>query len=169
MLERRSKGIALVTGGGTGVGKAIARGLCTAGWSVVISGRRLDILQDAAADIRADTTADVHVSAADVGDPVAVRALFDDIERRFGRLDLLVNNAGLSSPAVPLDELSFEDWNRVVSANLTGAFLCTQQAFRIMKAQSPQGGRIINNGSISATTPRPNSAPIPRRNTRLPG
>lgn len=159
MLELGSKGIAVVTGGGTGVGKAIALGLCAAGWTVVISGRRLEVLQDAAADIGAETTAEVHPLAADVGDPEAVRALFDDIERRFGRLDLLVNNAGLSSPAVPLDELSFEDWSRVVSANLTGAFLCTQQAFRLMKAQSPRGGRIINNGSISATTPRPNSAP----------
>jgi len=153
------KRVALVTGGGTGVGKAIAFGLCAAGWTVTISGRRLEILQDAAAEIRAGTGSDVHAIAADVGEPGSVRALFNDIERRFGRLDLLVNNAGMSAPAVPLDELDVEDWNHVVAANLTGAFLCTQQAFRIMKAQTPRGGRIINNGSISATTPRPNSAP----------
>ncbi len=159
MVSLGSKGIALITGGGTGVGKAIAQGLCVAGWTVVIAGRRLEVLQDAAADIRSETSAEVHTSVADVGDPEAVRSLFDEVERRFGRLDLLVNNAGLSSPAVPLDELKVEDWNRVVSANLTGAFLCSQQAFRLMKVQSPRGGRIINNGSISATTPRPNSAP----------
>ena len=151
--------IALVTGGGTGVGKAIAKGLSEAGWTLIIAGRRQDVLQAAATEIAAVGSAEVHTGVADVGDPVSVRSLFDDIERRFGRLDLLVNNAGLSAPAVPLDELGFEDWSRVVSANLTGAFLCTQQAFRLMKGQNPRGGRIINNGSISATTPRPNSAP----------
>ena len=151
--------IALVTGGGTGVGKAIAKGLSEAGWTLIIAGRRQDVLQAAATEIAAGRSAAVHTGVADVGDPASVRSLFDDIERRFGRLDLLVNNAGLSAPAVPLDELGFEDWSRVVSANLTGAFLCTQQAFRLMKGQNPRGGRIINNGSISATTPRPNSAP----------
>lgn len=159
MADLGSKGVALVTGGGTGVGKAIARGLSGAGWTLILSGRRLDVLQAAAIEISAETSGDVHAIEADVGRVGSVRSLFDQIEQRFGRLDLLVNNAGRSSPAVPLDELSVEDWYAVVDANLTGAFLCTQQAFRIMKAQSPRGGRIINNGSISATTPRPNSAP----------
>jgi NAD(P)-dependent dehydrogenase (short-subunit alcohol dehydrogenase family) len=151
--------IALLTGGGTGVGKAIALALSRNGWHVVISGRRPDVLVAAAADMRGEGAGEISCMSCDVGEPGSVRALFADIESKFGRLDLLVNNAGLSSPAVPLEELTFEDWSRVVSANLTGAFLCTQQAFRIMKAQSPRGGRIINNGSISATTPRPNSAP----------
>ncbi|TRL31074.1 SDR family oxidoreductase [Rhizobium straminoryzae] len=151
--------VALVTGGGTGVGRAIARALAAAGYQVVISGRRREVLEKAAAELAAETSGQVHALAADVGDPQSVRALFDAIEQTFGRLDLLVNNAGVSAPGVPMEELTFEQWNAVVSANLTGAFLCTQQAFRLMKAQSPRGGRIINNGSISATTPRPNSAP----------
>ncbi len=159
MIRADCNGVALVTGGGTGVGKAVARGLVEAGWDVVIAGRRREVLDEASAEIVSAFPATVRATVADVGDPSSVRALFDDVESHFGRLDLLVNNAGLSSPSVPLDELSFEDWNRVVSANLTGAFLCSQQAFRIMKAQTPRGGRIINNGSISATTPRPNSAP----------
>ncbi len=154
MLEK----IALVTGGGTGVGKAIALGLSQNGWTVVIAGRRLEVLQEAAGEIR-QQGGDIACTACDVGDPASVRALFEGIQKAHSRIDLLVNNAGLSAPGFPLDELDVEDWNRVVSANLTGAFLCTQQAFRIMKAQSPRGGRIINNGSISATTPRPNSAP----------
>ncbi|MBT9369661.1 SDR family oxidoreductase [Rhizobium sp. CSW-27] len=151
--------IALVTGGGTGVGRAIARALAVAGYQVVISGRRAEVLDKAALDLAAETSGHLHPMVADVGDPLSVRALFDGITERFGRLDLLVNNAGISAPGVPMEELTFEQWSAVVSANLTGAFLCTQQAFRIMKAQSPRGGRIINNGSISATTPRPNSAP----------
>jgi NAD(P)-dependent dehydrogenase (short-subunit alcohol dehydrogenase family) len=160
MVDRTgSRSIALVTGGGTGVGKAIALALSQNGWTVVIAGRRLDVLHEAAGDIRHHRGGEIACTACDVGDPSSVRALFENIEKDYGRLDLLVNNAGLAAPAVPLDELSFEDWNLVVSANLTGAFLCTQHAFRIMKAQSPRGGRIINNGSISATTPRPNSAP----------
>jgi NAD(P)-dependent dehydrogenase (short-subunit alcohol dehydrogenase family) len=151
--------IALVTGGGTGVGKAMSRALSTAGWRVVIAGRRKDVLDKAAAELSAETGGEVTGIAADIGDPVSVRALFDEIEGKFGRLDLLVNNAGRSNSSVPLEEISFEEWSSVVAANLTGAFLCTQQAFRLMKAQNPQGGRIINNGSISATTPRPKSAP----------
>lgn len=153
------KGVALVTGGGTGVGKAIARGLAEAGWSLVISGRREDVLEKAATELSARSGQDVMTVAADVGNPASVAALFAAIEARHGRLDLLVNNAGVSAPAVPMEELSYETWSAVVAANLTGAFLCTQQAFRLMKAQSPRGGRIINNGSISATTPRPHSAP----------
>src|SRR5690606_30304153 len=122
---------------------------------VVMTGRRAAVLQAAAAELGGDTM----VHAADIGVPADVAALFAAVVSTYGRLDLLVNNAGMSAPAVPIDELDFEIWNQVVAANLTGAFLCTQAAFRQMKAQSPQGGRIINNGSISATTPRPNSAP----------
>ncbi|MHA7777774.1 SDR family oxidoreductase [Roseibium sp. M-1] len=151
--------IALVTGGGSGVGKAIAKGLSNAGWRVVLTGRRKQVLEDAASEISAASGNDVSWIAADVGDPLSVRALFDEIDGTFGRLDLLVNNAGISNAPVPLEEISFEEWSNVVAANLTGAFLCTQQAFRLMKAQDPRGGRIVNNGSISATTPRPFSAP----------
>lgn len=151
--------IALVTGGGTGVGKAVSHGLSAAGWKVVLTGRRKDVLEKTAAELSAQTGNEVSWISADVGDPASVRALFDGIEDRFGRLDLLVNNAGISSAAVPLEEISFDVWNAVVAANLTGAFLCTQQAFRLMKAQTPRGGRIVNNGSVSATTPRPFSAP----------
>ncbi|MBH0237783.1 SDR family oxidoreductase [Methylobrevis albus] len=151
--------IALVTGGGTGVGRAISAALLGAGFTVVISGRRIAVLEDAAAALGAETAGTVVPIAADVGDPDAVVALFAAIEARFGRLDLLVNNAGSNVPAIPMEELSFAQWSSVVSANLTGAFLCTQQAMRLMKAQRPRGGRIINNGSISASTPRPHSAP----------
>ena len=151
--------IALVTGGGTGIGRAMSRALGAAGYKVVISGRRADVLEQAAAELGGETGAEFLAVPADVGNPASVRALFDTISERYGRLDLLVNNAGVGVPAVPLEEVSFEQWNAIVAANLTGAFLCTQQAFRLMKNQSPRGGRIINNGSISATTPRPNSAP----------
>lgn len=154
-----SSKIALVTGGGTGVGRAIARELAKAGYVVVITGRRTDVLETAARELGEETSAAVHAISADIGNPDAVKALFDQIGQRFGRLDVLVNNAGLSAPGVPLEEITFEQWSNVVAANLTGAFLCTQGAFRLMKAQSPRGGRIINNGSISATTPRPNSSP----------
>ncbi|WP_182421921.1 SDR family oxidoreductase [Aureimonas sp. ME7] len=150
--------VALVTGGGTGVGRAISHALAAAGWTVVIAGRRAEVLEAAVAAYRGASGA-LEAISADIADPVSVSTLFSSIENRFKRLDLLVNNAGSLAPPVPMEELSFEQWNTVVSANLTGAFLCTQQAFRIMKAQSPRGGRIINNGSVSATTPRPNSAP----------
>ena len=155
----RNGAIALVTGGGTGVGRAIAKALGAQGYEVVISGRRIDVLDNTAKALAADGGGSFHAIAADVSDPVAVRNLFDAIVEKFGRLDLLVNNAGVFVPGVALEDISFEDWNRIVGANLTGAFLCTQHAFRIMKAQNPRGGRIINNGSVSATTPRPNSAP----------
>lgn len=151
--------IALVTGGGSGVGCGIARGLSAEGYLLVITGRRSDVLEGAAAEIAAQTGGTVRAIACDVGDPGQVAALFDAIRAEFGRLDLLVNNAGSTVPPVPLEEVTFEQWSGIVAANLTGAFLCTQQAFRLMKAQDPRGGRIINNGSISATTPRPNSAP----------
>ena len=162
MSETSSNGrgkIALVTGGGTGVGRAISRALGSAGYAVVVSGRRVDVLERAAAELAEETGAEFLAVSADVGDPASVCALFDVISDKYGRLDLLVNNAGINVPSVPMEELSFEHWNAILGANLTGAFLCTQQAFRLMKSQSPRGGRIINNGSVSATTPRPNTAP----------
>ncbi|WP_026614584.1 SDR family oxidoreductase [Ensifer aridi] len=151
--------IALVTGGGTGVGRGIAKALSGEGYSLVITGRRPDVLERAAEEIAAETGGGVRAIVCDVGNPDQVAALFGAIQAEFGRLDLLVNNAGSNVPPVPLEEVTFEQWNGTLAANLTGAFLCTQQAFRLMKAQDPRGGRIINNGSISATTPRPNSAP----------
>jgi NAD(P)-dependent dehydrogenase (short-subunit alcohol dehydrogenase family) len=151
--------VALVTGGGTGIGRAISKALGAAGYKVVISGRRADVLETAAAQLSGETGGEVVALTADVGDPASVQGLFDAISTRYGRLDLLVNNAGVSVPNVSLEDIPFADWTAIVAANLTGAFLCTQHAFRLMKSQTPRGGRIINNGSISATTPRPNSAP----------
>ncbi|KQT83029.1 SDR family oxidoreductase [Aurantimonas sp. Leaf443] len=151
-----SSRIALVTGGGTGVGKAIAAALVEAGWTVVVTGRRLAVLEETARTLGSGA---VVPMAADIGDPAAVNALFEAIEDRFGRLDLLVNNAGTNVPPVALEDVTFDQWQTILAANLTGAFLCTQGAFRLMKRQVPRGGRIVNNGSISATTPRPNSAP----------
>jgi NAD(P)-dependent dehydrogenase (short-subunit alcohol dehydrogenase family) len=148
-----------VTGGGTGIGRAISKALGAAGYKVVISGRRADVLETAAAQLSGETGGEVVALTADVGDPASVQGLFDAISTRYGRLDLLVNNAGVSVPNVSLEDIPFADWTAIVAANLTGAFLCTQHAFRLMKSQTPRGGRIINNGSISATTPRPNSAP----------
>lgn len=150
--------IAIVTGAGTGVGKAIAGSLLKDGYSVVITGRRKDVLDTAVAEWSL-YEGKVLAVAADISVPADVERLFAETVKRFGRVDLLVNNAGMSAPAVHIEELPFETWNAVVGANLTGAFLCTQAAFKQMKAQVPQGGRIINNGSISATTPRPRSAP----------
>ena len=150
--------VALVTGAGSGIGRACAIALRDAGWHVVIVGRRADALQQTIAAAGPGATRLLAVSA-DIGDPAAVKAPFDAALAEFGRLDLLFNNAGSGAPAVPLDELSFEQWKKVLDVNLTGAFLCTQQAFRIMKMQAPRGGRIINNGSISAHAPRPFTAP----------
>jgi NAD(P)-dependent dehydrogenase (short-subunit alcohol dehydrogenase family) len=148
------KQIALVTGAGSGIGRASAIALANAGYSVAIAGRRREPL---------DTTAalgqDLHPFVADVGDPDAVAALFAWLAGRFGRLDLLFNNAGTGARPLPMEDLPFGAWKHVLDTNLTGSFLCAQHAIRIMKAQEPQGGRIINNGSISAHTPRPNSAP----------
>jgi NAD(P)-dependent dehydrogenase (short-subunit alcohol dehydrogenase family) len=144
--------IALVTGGGSGVGKASAVALAAAGFSVVVAGRRREPLEAVAAEAGA-----VAVEC-DVRSPESVAALFAEVDSRFGRLDVLFNNAGIGAPAVPLEDLSFERWSAVVETNLTGAFVCTQEAFRIMKRQEPRGGRIINNGSISAFSPRPLSA-----------
>ncbi len=150
--------VAVVTGAGSGVGRAAAEALVGAGFSVVMAGRRRAALQAAAQAIDPAGSRTLPV-ACDVGEPAAVEALFREVEGRFGRLDVLFNNAGTNAPAVPLEEVGYDQWMRVVNANLTGAFLCTQQAIRLMKRQQPRGGRIINNGSISAHTPRPLSAP----------
>lgn len=159
MTSNTENRIALVTGGGSGVGKAMANGLSADGWHVVLTGRRAGPLEETAGQISSETGNPVTWQTCDVGDAASVAALFDHMRNTHGRLDLLVNNAGIGNSPVPLEDISVEEWNAVVAANLTGAFLCTQQAFRMMKAQDPRGGRIINNGSISATTPRPNSAP----------
>ena len=149
---------ALVTGGGVGIGKASALKLAQAGWHVAVTGRRAEPLQATAREIEARGRRAL-AKTCDIGDPAEVLALFAAVEQAFGRLDLLFNNAGVGAPAVPMDELTYEQWKSVVDANLTGAFLCAQGAMRLMKKQRPGGGRIINNGSISATAPRPNSAP----------
>ena len=150
--------IAIVTGAGTGIGKHAALALMREGYAVVFGGRRLELLEAAAAEGRATGSSAMAVQT-DVRDPESVKNLFAKTREAYGRLDVLFNNAGIGAPAVPLEDLSLERWRAVVETNLTGAFLCTQEAFRIMKAQQPPGGRIINNGSISAHTPRPNSAP----------
>ncbi len=150
--------VAVVTGGGTGIGRASALALGRDGYSVVIAGRRPGPLEQTATDGAAEGSRLVAV-AADVSDPGDVRTLFDRAQRQFGRVDVLFNNAGRGLPPVPLEDVSFADWQSVVGANLTAAFLCTQAAFRVMKEQDPRGGRIINNGSISAHAPRPHSAP----------
>ena len=147
--------IALVTGGGGGIGRAVALALASDGWDVVVSGRRRESLDETARM----SAGRVHAVPADVRDTLSVRALFAAVKERFGRIDLLFNNAGTFPPPVPLEDLTLEQWSSVIDTNLTGAFLCTQEAFRLMKAQEPRGGRIINNGSISAHSPRPNSAP----------
>ena len=149
---------AIVTGAGTGIGRAVALTLLAKGYKVALAGRRLEPL---AAAIRESGAAasDAIAVPTDVGDPASIKALFGRVKDSWGRLDVLFNNAGTGAPALPLEDLSYEQWMTVVNANLTGVFLCTQEAFRIMKDQSPRGGRIINNGSISAHAPRPNSAP----------
>ena len=147
--------IAMITGAGSGVGRAVAQGLADAGWQLALVGRKRETLEETAHGLKG-----AHLIApADVGDPAAVKTVFAQIKDRFGRLDMLFNNAGMGTPAIPIEELSFEQWQAIVSVNLTGAFLCTQEAVRMMKAQDPRGGRIINNGSISADRPRPHSAP----------
>lgn len=150
--------VAIVTGAGSGIGKAVALALLADGWRVVFAGRREAPLEAAIAESGAGAARAI-AHATDVGVPASVEALFARAEAAFGRVDLLFNNAGLGTSNVALEDVSFEQWQAVVGANLTGAFLCTQQAFRIMKRQQPRGGRIINNGSISATSPRPDSAP----------
>ena len=146
--------IAIVTGAGTGVGKAASVALAGAGWKVVLSGRRREPLDEVAEQIGTDNAL---VVPTDVTDPESIKALFDATVARFGRLDMLFNNAGIGAPPVPLEDLPLETWRQVVDTNLTAIFLCTQHAFRIMRDQNPRGGRIINNGSISAHAPRPNS------------
>ena len=147
--------VALVTGAGSGVGRAVAVGLAADGFAVVLAGRRVEALEETAALLATDNL----VQPTDVSDVASVDALFASIDARFGRLDLLFNNAGVGAPAVPMDELSLEAWQRAVNTNLTGSFLCAQRAMARMKRQDPMGGRIINNGSISAHVPRPHSAP----------
>ncbi len=150
--------VALVTGAGTGIGKAAAKALLKGGYNVVLTGRNLDRLKLAISDI-GGTDNNCLAVACDVGKPDEVKKLFAALTAKFARIDLLFNNAGMGAPAIPMEELSYEQWMNVVNANLCGAFLCSQAAIRMMKAQSPQGGRIINNGSISAHAPRPMSAP----------
>ena len=153
-----SNKVAIITGAGSGIGKASALALLKAGYCVVFAGRRTAALEQAIAESGAGAEKTLGVST-DVGNPESVRNLFAKTKEKFGRLDVLFNNAGTGTPPVPLEDLSFEQWKAVVDINLTGAFLCTQEAIRIMKDQQPRGGRIINNGSISAHAPRPNSAP----------
>lgn len=150
--------VAIITGAGTGIGKRSALALLRDGWSVALAGRREELLVGTQ-DEAGDEGRNAIVVRTDVGNPEAVKELFAKTQEAFGRLDVLFNNAGVGSPARPLEYLSYEVWKRVVDANLTGPFLCTQEAFKMMKSQTPMGGRIINNGSISAQTPRPNSAP----------
>ena len=148
--------IAIVTGAGTGIGRAVTLALARHGWKVALAGRRREPLAAVAAEAPPGTT---RVVPTDVTSAASVKALFDETVRAWQRVDLLFNNAGVGAPPIPLEDLTVEQWKNVVDINLTGAFLCTQEAFRVMKAQAPRGGRIVNNGSISAHAPRPNSAP----------
>jgi NAD(P)-dependent dehydrogenase (short-subunit alcohol dehydrogenase family) len=150
--------VAIVTGAGSGIGRAVALALMQDGYAVALAGRRKEALEATAAQGKGAGATSLVVPT-DVGDPAAVKALFAATKEAFGRLDLLFNNAGTGAPPIALEDLTYEQWKTVVDANLTGAFLCTQQAIRLMKSQTPRGGRIINNGSISAHAPRPNSAP----------
>lgn len=150
--------VALVTGAGTGIGRATSIALLKAGYHVALTGRNADKLQRSLEGL-GELASNALVITSDVRDPASVKALFDQVQATWGRLDVLFNNAGTGAPPLPLEDLPFEHWQATIETNLSGAFLCTQQAFRLMKAQTPMGGRIINNGSISATTPRPNSAP----------
>lgn len=150
--------VAIITGGGSGIGKSVAIALAKAGYSVSLAGRRREALDETESAIRDNGGSAVAIQT-DITDPKGVDALFSKTVEAFGRVDLLFNNAGMFGSAALLEELTFEDWKAVVDVNLTGAFLCTQAAFRVMKDQDPRGGRIINNGSISSQTPRPNSAP----------
>ena len=157
MLQTNNK-VALITGAGVGIGRAAAKALLKAGYRVVLTGRNLERLQKAITDI-GGTNDNCLAIACDVGQPEQVKKLFAALRERFGRIDVLFNNAGIGAPAVPMEDLTYEQCMNVVNANLCGDCLCSQEAIRMMKAQSPQGGRIINNGSISAHAPRPMSAP----------
>ena len=149
--------VAIITGAGSGIGKQVAIALAHEGYAVALAGRRKEPLEATAEEAKANG-ASTLIAPTDVSDPASVKALFDATREKFGRLDLLFNNAGVGARPLPLEDLPYEQWKKVIDINLNGAFLCTQEAFRIMKAQLPQGGRIINNGSISAHAPRPNSA-----------
>ena len=157
--ENKQHPVAVVTGAGTGIGRAVSLSLLKAGYSVALAGRRSEPLQAVVAEAKALGFDRALAVATDVSKPDSVTALFERTRQQFGRVDVLFNNAGVGLPAGGFDELTFEQWQNVVNINLTGSFLCAQAAFRVMKAQIPQGGRIINNGSISAHAPRPNSAP----------
>jgi len=154
----QSTKVAIVTGAGSGIGNAVAMAFLRTGYRVALAGRRQELLEQAVKDAGATAT-NALVVATDVANPVSVRALFARTKAAFGRLDVLFNNAGVGAPAINLEDLTFEQWKNVVDINLTGVFLCTQEAIKLMKDQAPRGGRIINNGSISAHAPRPNSAP----------
>ncbi|MET0345687.1 MAG: SDR family oxidoreductase [Casimicrobiaceae bacterium] len=156
-MEKHSK-VALVTGAGTGIGRAVALAFLQNGYRVALAGRRKEPLDQTIAAAGAAGTQALAVPT-NVADPLSVRALFARVNAAFGRLDVLFNNAGVGAPAIPMEDLTFEQWRNVVDINLTGVFLCTQEAIKLMKLQQPRGGRIINNGSISAHAPRPNSAP----------
>ena len=155
MAERK---VALVTGAGTGVGRAVTLALMREGYAVVLAGRRQELLE-AVAKEGAQTPGEALTVTADVANPESIKALFARTKQTYGRLDVLFNNAGIGAPAMPIEDLALDKWQAVVATNLTGLFLCTQEAIKIMKAQQPRGGRIINNGSISAHTPRPFSSP----------
>jgi NAD(P)-dependent dehydrogenase (short-subunit alcohol dehydrogenase family) len=150
--------VAIVTGAGSGIGRAVSLGMLEAGYSVVLAGRRAELLQAVTRDCGTASSRAVALPT-DVTDPESVRGLFAAVREKFGRVDVLFNNAGMNVPGVLLEEMPIDRWRAIVDVNLTGAFLCTQQAFQLMKSQQPRGGRIINNGSISAHSPRPNSAP----------
>ena len=149
--------VALVTGAGTGVGRAVTLALMREGYAVVLAGRRKDMLE-AVAKEGAQTPGEALCVPTDVGDPASIKALFDKTRQTYGRLDLLFNNAGIGAPAMSIEEIPLDKWLQVVATNLTGVFVCTQEAIKMMKAQDPRGGRIINNGSISAHVPRPGAA-----------
>src|SRR5580698_5398896 len=149
--------VAIITGAGSGIGKQVAIALAHEGYAVALAGRRKEPLEATAEEAKANG-ASTLIAPTDVSDPASVKALFDATREKFGRLDLLFNNAGVGARPLPLEDLPYEQWKKVIDINLNGAFLCTQEAFRVMRAQQPQGGRIINNGSISAHAPRPRSA-----------
>ena len=157
-MPQTNNKVALVTGAGVGIGRAAAKALLKGGYQVVLTGRNLEKLEKAIIDIGGNNENCLAVTC-DVGKPEQVKKLFAALKERFGRIDVLFNNAGIGAPAIPMEDSTYEQWMNVVNSNLCGAFLCSQEAIRMMKAQSPQGGRIINNGSISAHAPRPMSAP----------